>query len=428
MVIRAAVTKYTKPKNLNVWINPAAVAMASSSAQLGNATRYMTRRLSNESCDLYADVERSLHLRTMVENSPVASCKSSSRNSSRDRGGRYSPRRSRIGLELVQNVNEGRISPSINLDGTSKSNAHGASIVATESNAITDYVNEVSVETDPDAPQTRTGSRIYHRPSLLREELSCKSELVDKCMESSCTRSISPKCSTITKVDPTAVQDVSERPERSQRSKSREKYLSERRERSQDMSNSRNSRKHTSRSQTDQTTDESDKHKSSSSRSRRPSTQHSERALHQRSRTKSLSPNPRQKSATQPDVLRSVDRKHRNHASRQGTSQVMTKGSSSRSAADLRSSEKRRKSEAKRNKKNGEKSSKEKIDRREVMEKPALTTRTWRAKLAERFGRQPLTTTPMMSTNHRICDRVPTLVICSDDFAQHIKDDLTAIP
>jgi hypothetical protein len=390
--------------------------MASSSGQPGNASRYMTRRLSNESCDLYADVERSFHLRTMAESSPVASCKHSSRNSSRDRGARHSPRRTRIGLEPVQNLSEGEISPSVKLDGTRKSDPN-----ISECTKLAEFDYEVRSDVNPDTPQARTRPPLYS-PSSPRQGMSRKSDMADNSTERSYTRSTSPKFSPIAKAETTEVQVVSERPERSQRSKSRERYASERSDRSQEMSISRKS---TSRS--DQTTDESHERRRSSSRSHRETRQHSQRVMHQRSHAKSLSPNPSQKSSTQPDTSRSVDRKHRNHTSRQATSQRMSKGSGSRSAPDLRLSEKHRKSDGKRSKRKGEKPSKETKDRREVAEKPALTTRTWRAKLAERFGRTPLTT-PIIGKNHRLCDRVPALLICSDDFAKDINDDLTAIP
>ena len=389
----------------------------------------MTRRSSNESCDLYADVERSFHLRTMAESSLGASCKPSSRSSSTDRAGRHSPRRTRVGLDPLQSVDDGRMSPSVNLDANKKCNANVAAIVAVEPPECADYKYEVTPETEPTPPRPRAVPGPHNRSSSLREGMTHKTKLIDNSIERSVTRSVSPKRSTTSKAEPPAVQAESERPERSQRSKCRERYASERSERSQEISNSRKSivSSPSERQRSDRPTDESDKRRRSSSRSRHEKRQLSQQALHRQSHTKSGSPNPSRKSTSPLETEKSVERQHRNNPSRQATGQLMKKGYVSRSAPDLRASEKHRKSENKRDKKKGERSSKEKKDSRVLKDKPALTTRSWRAQLAERFGRKPHST-PISNNAQRLYGRVPTTLICSDDFALDIRDDLTAIP
>jgi hypothetical protein len=80
--------------------------------------------------------------------------------------------------------------------------------------------------------------------------------------------------------------------------------------------------------------------------------------------------------------------------------------------------------------KSSSKKEKKDKDRKKEKQKP-LTTRGWRAQMAERFGRTPVTAagiTKASSYRASTLSRIPSTLFCKDDFAERVQDDLSVIP
>lgn len=98
-----------------------------------------------------------------------------------------------------------------------------------------------------------------------------------------------------------------------------------------------------------------------------------------------------------------------------------------RSSGRSSQTESRRKLEKKSSKK--EKKDKEHKKDKKENTKP-LTTRGWRAQMAQRFGRTPVTAagiTEASSYRANSGRRIPSTLFCPDDFAESVKDDLSVI-
>lgn len=73
---------------------------------------------------------------------------------------------------------------------------------------------------------------------------------------------------------------------------------------------------------------------------------------------------------------------------------------------------------------------KDRRDKKDKKDKMPLTTRGWRAQMAERFGRTGGPVPPSMSSNtsgfrSNNGRRVPSTLFCAEDFAKSVEDDLT---
>ncbi|KAI2492597.1 hypothetical protein MHU86_21947 [Fragilaria crotonensis] len=173
----------------------------------------------------------------------------------------------------------------------------------------------------------------------------------------------------------------------------------------------------------------------------------------------SLSPPSSRELIAQPSVSHLVERHHSESSSRQtDLGQISaTAGCTSRSAPDLGSPLRKRmprvptgnrehdksnckeegKEKSKRRDKSKDKSKckdKTKTREKDTKETPktskvtaSLTTRSWRAKLAEHFGRSLETNPPIGKARNYRHAPIPTTLLCSDDFASDILDDLTEI-
>jgi hypothetical protein len=445
-----------------------------SSEQSRNEPASSERRLSIDSCDLYADVERGRHRQVLKRDissrrkTPSTRFDSPSPNSGTASATKPSKYEYEVASEAASDTNQMRIQhlacenrstsnvsktpPRSDNDFPRKSTANNGSPSAAKPSG---YEYEVAPEAASDTNQmrvlpgreNRSASNIVSKTppsgsdcSSHREGTGDITTLANKSLSRSTTTSKSPKTSNS-----------------EERSKSRERLARDNSGRSQVSNSGRssNSRPSSSRSPSRQRssdwTHESNRSLLSSSESRRlrdsyqssqrgsaksaspnPSRQREGRRLRdshqssQRSSAKSASPNPSQREPrVQSGPHRVVERHHRSTSSRKPAEMTWSPelGYVSKSSPTIGSSEKHASYD---NRKSDKKKKKDRKDTNK--EKPALTTRSWKAQLALRFGRKPQTPNIPKSQSYRVCDRIPSTLLCAGDFEGAIQDDLTAIP
>ena len=151
------------------------------------------------------------------------------------------------------------------------------------------------------------------------------------------------------------------------------------------------------------------------------------------SHMKSMSPHSRPEPSMPSDLPQLVERQHQQNLTPRSTDagRISTSaGYISRSIPALGSTAKEERahvSVGKLDKRRSERKSKDKKDNRgKDKKKSGLTTRSWRAKLAEHFGRDLQECRPMdKSRSYRANATIPSSILCSNDFAGEIQDDLT---
>ena len=151
-------------------------------------------------------------------------------------------------------------------------------------------------------------------------------------------------------------------------------------------------------------------------------------------RMKSTSPHSRPEPSTQSDLSQLVERQYQRKSSPRLTDAGRISAAAehiSRSVPNSVSTVRKHKTQesvGKPDKRKSDRKSKDKKDNRGRDKKKAgLTTRSWRAKLAEHFGRNLQECQPIdKPRSYDVYAQIPTTITCSNDFAGEIHDDLTA--
>jgi hypothetical protein len=431
-------------------------SMSSCETLVDTTSQSMSRRLSSGSyCDLYADVERTLHLQKDDDN----------RSNYRERSMRkvvecserkLSPRRQNYPQKSDVASNYHRSLSFPESQGSRKSFVDNE---ATNATIPAQYEYEVALEGSHNAEQLSNTPTSDTGSTLSQEELEIIQFLMNKTRVRPSTRLLSPKMAP-RRTSSSGVEGVARRnSERSYSSKRRGNLPHKDSLPSQEVRNARMTSSN-SRPREQSFDSQASEHNQSSSRSpprqrnieshasdidqscrseagdlrRRKRSPHP-RATHN-DRVKSLSVPTSRASITQTEVSPLVERRHSKSLSRKSDPGPIsaTAGYSSRSTADVGPSVRKRTPnvpEGKRDKEKDKRKGKDKSRDKGMKETPTnnkvkglLTTRGWRAKLAEHFGRTAETNPSMGKT----FPPIPSTVLCSEHFAFDIMDDLTEIP
>mmetsp|Transcript_29110 Transcript_29110/g.48126 ORF Transcript_29110/g.48126 Transcript_29110/m.48126 type:complete len:413 (-) Transcript_29110:317-1555(-) len=406
-----------------------------------------SRRQSNESsCDLYADVERSVHPRKSphkpaspkrgqlkVDLSPTRRSKSALMYPNNSPNIEWFPsRRTQSPVMYPQDT--------LGDDGR-KTSTNSESTMATTRIKVEDYEYEVSP--DQAAPISCDGQQRSNRPRTSSRD--CRTASSQKEGRKSIT---SLKESESTKV---SIKDM--KAESMKRSSSNKgKLQRDSSSRSQGSSTSRSSR---SRSRSKSKTDREQQNRSSASlsssfRSLSNSQNRRQRdssSSHKKDVVRSLSPKRTDSGSGTGKPVQGLVRQHQRQSARSSGEMVWSpetgymsrstpdmgvivrKSSSAHSRLNSQKGDSRRTME----KKGGSSHNKDKKEKRDSSSKvdktpKPLTTRGWRKQMAERFGRTPATSKTMSkASSYQVIDgrRIPSTLFCEDDFAESVEDDLT---
>ena len=392
------------------------------------AARSMARRLSCESnCDLYADVERGLVFQRRSEKAPAQRASNTRRD--RDQTERIlSPQRKPDPFQSNGGIDNARSATIQELACPRKTSF---SIEATKVTIPADFEYEVAPESYHNAGQPLDPAMLRHvnvSPRLQQGKIQSA--------EKTYLRSLKHKSAHGGAGSASIERSAGSSTEHGHRSNIRENVS---REVSGSPGEAVNAKNLTPRSRSSQRS--FDIHRSEHSRKIRPEGEdlhRKTRSTHQRmshnTRMKSHSPHPRRERTPQPDVSQSAEQHQRISPSGLADSARMSTaaGYTSRSVPKLVTTARQHTTQAhagELHKLKGETKCKDKKENRDVkMKKDVLTTRSWRAKLAEHFGRN-LNESPLMekTQSSRPVAPIPTSIICSNDFACEILDDLTVM-